>query len=130
MKWITLCTAALFLMTSCDNKKETVANTDIGVAQAFVENLLKNDFKDAQQYIVEGDNNKQYFEMAKANFESKSKEELDHYKDAEIIINQITPVNDSTSIVDYSNSYKKDVKTKLKMVKINGKWLVDLQYTL
>jgi len=61
--------------------------------------------------------------------ESKSSTELEQYKNADIIIDELAPLNDTISIVHYSISSNMNQKNKLKMVKRNGKWLVDLKYT-
>ena len=39
------------------------------------------------------------------------------------------PLNDSTTSYTYANSYKKDTTT-IRIVRINGKWLVDLKEIL
>ncbi len=49
------------------------------------------------------------------------------YRSASINIHQVSPVNDSTTVVIYSNSFKNDHDT-LKVLKQNGQWLVDLKY--
>ncbi|MBC7887397.1 MAG: hypothetical protein H7Z13_05865 [Ferruginibacter sp.] len=113
---------------SCNNKK-AIPNTDIGVAQAFIKDILENNFKEAETFVLKEETNKQYFDLFKKDYESKSSDELENYKNADIIINEISPVNDSVSIVNYSNSFKKDKTSKVKMVRVNGQWLVDLKYT-
>ncbi|MEI9958405.1 MAG: hypothetical protein WDM90_19350 [Ferruginibacter sp.] len=50
------------------------------------------------------------------------------YKSSDIIINTLTPLKDTT-IVNYSNTYEKNTKTNLRLVRSNGVWLVDLKYT-
>lgn len=120
--------AALTVFTSC-NDKRTNPTTDIDVARAFIKDVLENDFKDAKTFVLDEEMNKQYFELSKKNFEGKSGDELKKYKEAEIIIYELQPLSDSVTIINYSNSYKKDVKNKLKVVRIDGKWLVDLKYT-
>jgi len=54
---------------------------------------------------------------------------LEYYRNADIIINEISTVSDSVSIVNYSTSFLRNKSNKLKMVKVNGQWLVDLKYT-
>jgi len=50
------------------------------------------------------------------------------YRGASIRIHQpVTYLNDTTTIVIYSNSYKNDLDT-LRVSKKNGNWLVDLKY--
>jgi hypothetical protein len=115
-------------LTSCNTEKK-ITNTDIEVARGFIKDILDNNFKDAETFVLKEDTNQQYFELFKKEYESKSKAELENYKNADIIINEISPINDSVSIINYSNSFKKDKSNKLKMVRINGQWMVDLKYT-
>ncbi len=115
-------------LSACNNKKQ-VTNSDIGVAQAFIKDILENDFKEAETLVLKEETNKQYFDLFKKEFESKDVGELENYKNSEIIINEISPVSDSVSIINYSNSFKKDKSNKLKMVRVDGRWLVDLKYT-
>ena len=116
------------LLFSCNSKKE-VPNTDIDVARAFIKDILDNNFKEAEKFVLKEETNKQYFDLFKKEYESKNEEELAGYKNSDIIINEIAPLNDSVSVINYSNSFKRDKSNKVKMVKVNGQWLVDLKYT-
>ncbi|MDB5279287.1 MAG: hypothetical protein JWR61_4242 [Ferruginibacter sp.] len=113
---------------SCNNSR-TVPNTDIDVARAFIKDVLDNNFAEAKSLVLDEDINNQYFDLSRKNFEEKNKEELKKYKESDIIINELKNVNDSVTIVNYSNSYKKDMRNEIKVVKVNGKWLVDLKHT-
>ncbi|MDN3657542.1 DUF4878 domain-containing protein [Ferruginibacter paludis] len=113
---------------SCNNSR-TVPNTDIDVARAFIKDVLDNNFAEAKSLVLDEDINNQYFDLSRKNFEGKNKEELKKYKESDIIINELKNVNDSVTIVNYSNSYKKDIRNEIKVVKVNGKWLVDLKHT-
>jgi len=117
----------LLLLGSCNNKR-TNPTTDIDVARAFIKDILENNFKDAKRFLLDDETNNQYFELSRKEFEHKSKEELKEYKDADIIVNELTSLNDSITIINYSNSYKKESKGKVKVVRINGQWFVDLKY--
>ena len=99
------------------------------MAREFIKNILESNFKDAETFVLKEETNRQFFELFKKEFESKSKSELESFKNADIIINEISPISDSVSIINYSNSFKKDKTNKLKMVRINGQWMVDLKYT-
>lgn len=112
------------LILSC-NSSNSVPNTDIEVARAFINDILHNDFSDAEKFILKEDTNKQYLDQFKE-YAAKSKES-ENYKNADIIINEITPVNDSVSVINYSIT--KNKSNKLKMVRVDGQWLVDLKYT-
>ena len=115
-------------LVSCNDKQKN-PTTDIDVARAFIKDILENDYKDAKTLVLDEEMNNQYFELSKKDFESKPKEELENYKNADIIINELKNVNDSITIVNYSNSYKKTTKNEVKVVRVNGKWLVDLKHT-
>lgn len=54
-------------------------------------------------------------------------EEKDQYKTASIRIHETRNINDSASVIYYSNSYR-NKKDSLKVVKINNEWKVDFKY--
>jgi hypothetical protein len=51
------------------------------------------------------------------------------YKGSTIQIHSVRAVNDSVSVVSYSNSFKKIVDS-LKVMKDKGDWKIDLKYSL
>ena len=121
MKFTLLLSLICCLAISSCNTEKKLPNTDIEVARGFIKNILESNFKDAETFVLKEETNRQFFDLFKKEFESKSKAELESFKNADIIINEISPINDSVSIINYSNS--------LKMVRINGQWMVDLKYT-
>ncbi|MFM6926790.1 MAG: hypothetical protein ACKOU7_14880 [Ferruginibacter sp.] len=118
--------AAVF---SCNNQSKKEPVTDMDVANTFVRNLLDNDFKEAEKYLLKDDTNVQIFERFKKQYSEKDKAILEKYKQADIIVNETSYVTDSVFIFNYSNSYSRADKTILKLVRVDGKWLVDLKYT-
>ncbi len=114
---------------SCNTQKKKEPVTDIEVANSFVRDLLNNDFKDAERYLLKDSVNLQLFERFQKQYNRQSKEVLDKYKGADIVVNETSYVTDSVFIFNYSNSYKPADKTVLKLVRPEGKWLVDLKYT-
>lgn len=114
---------------SCNDKSKKEPVTDLEVANTFVRNLLDNDFKEAEKYLLKDDTNVQIFERFKKQYSEKDKAVLEKYKQADIIVNETSYVTDSVYIFNYSNSYSRADKTILKLVRIDGKWLVDLKYT-
>jgi Domain of unknown function (DUF4878) len=117
------------LLLSCNNGTKKDPVTDIDVANTFIRAVLDSDFKTAEKYLLVDETNKQYFETFRHQYQLKEKAELDSYKAADIVINEIKPENDSVHLVNYSNSYKKEIKNKLKLVWVNGRWQIDLKYT-
>ena len=123
--------APLYLMVllSCNSVKKESPKTDTDVATAFIRDVLDNNLAEAEQFILKDESNDQYFDRFKQQYSKKGKDELDKYKASDIIINEISNVTDTVTVVNYSNSYDKSVKNKVKVVRINGKWLIDLKYT-
>jgi hypothetical protein len=122
-------TALTIGLLSCNSNTKQNPVTDIEVATAFIQAILDNDLKTAEKYLLVDETNQQYFQSFHSQYQTKNKSELEKYKTADIIINTLKPQNDSVTIINYSNSYKKDIKTQLKAVRKNGQWLIDLKYT-
>ena len=110
----------IVILFACNGGGTKNPVTDTDVAAAFIRAVLDNDFNTAEQYLLIDETNKQYFETFQHQYQTKEKEELAKYKAADIIINEIKPESDSVHIVDYSNSYKKETKNKLKLTWVNG----------
>lgn len=119
----------IFFLFSCGNGQNEIPKTDTDVATAFIRDILDNRIDEAEKYLLKDDTNDDFFKRFSEQYRRKEKAELEKYKSAEIIINEISNVTDSVTIVNYSNTYKKDQKNKLKLVRINGHWLIDLKYT-
>ena len=99
------------------------------MATTFIRDILDNNLKDAEQYILRDESNQQYFDIIKQQYNKKDKAELEKYKSADILINEISYVTDTVCIVNYSNTYNRELKNKVKVVRVNGRWLIDLKYT-
>jgi len=118
------------VLYSCGSETKKEPTTDMEVARAFVRNILDNNFKDAERFLLKDEVNTQIFERFKKQYNEKDKAVLEKYKQADIIVHEQSYVTDSIFIFNYSNSYMMDNKTVLKLVRIDGKWLVDLKYTI
>ena len=129
MKIKLLIVTLFFIVLNSCNNTGNVPNTDIDVARAFIKDILENNFKKAKSLVLDENINNQYFDLAKKEFESKTKEDLKKYKASDIIINELKNLNDTVTIVNYSNSFKRDIRNEVKVVRVNGQWLVDLKHT-
>lgn len=117
------------LLISCISNEKKIPKTDIEVATAFIRDVLDNNLNDAEQYVLKDEANQQYFEIIREQYLKKEKTELEKYKKAEILIYETSYVTDTVCVINYSNSYNKTLRNKVKLVRIDGKWLVDLKYT-
>lgn len=124
-----LLVAGIILLAACSNKKE-IPNTDIEVARSFVKYLLEDNFKEAAELIYTDDANAAFLkQLQKKQIETRLTKDLDNYKNADVIIYECNNVNDSVSIVNYSNTYKPTEINKVKVIRLNDRWLIDLKYT-
>ena len=117
-----------FFLDGCSSN-EQIPNTDLEIARAFIKDIQENKFKEAEKFVLKEETNQQYFDSLKEFYKRKSEKELEKYRDADIVIYEQENVSDSVTIINYSNSYKKEEKNKLKVVKVDGQWMVDLKYT-
>jgi hypothetical protein len=110
-------------------EKDNLIETDVDAARTFIQSALKGDYKTAKSLVVQDSTNLQYIQAFSSNYENRmSLEDKKGYKTASINIHGIRQVDDSTTIVSYSNSYKK-ASDSLKVVRQQGNWLVDLKYS-
>jgi Domain of unknown function (DUF4878) len=116
------------LMQGCGSNKE-IPGTDLDVAKAFITGVQQNKFDDAAKLMLKDDANREALQNMEKAAARLSKDELEGYKLADIIVNEIENVSDSVTVIHYSSSYKRENKKALKLVKQNGRWLVDLKYT-
>lgn len=69
-----------------------------------------------------------YFERFVEFDNNKPVADKEGYKNSNIIINATEKVSDSVTIINYSNTYKKE-PSKIKLIRKDNKWLVDFKYT-
>ena len=114
---------------SCNNNAKKNPVTDIEVATTFIRAVLDNDFNTAQKYLLQDEVNQQYFKSYQQQYQSNTQTDLQKYKAADILINTLQPLNDTTTVINFSNSYKKEIKKNIKLLRSNGLWLIDFKYT-
>jgi len=130
MKKYLFAVCALLLLYACNSNEKSAPVSDTEVANAFIRNMLDNKLADAETFLLKDAANNEYFQVVKEKYATKDKAELEGYKNADIVINEIThPLQDSVTIVNYSNTYKKDTKSKLRLIRHDGKWQVDIKYS-
>lgn len=124
-----LLVSALFLLGACSNKKQSAASeNDLDAARNFIQAALAGDHKKAGQFMLDDSANQNYLEVTARAFEHLDPATKEKYRGASIRIHQpVTYLNDSTTLVIFSNSYKNDPDT-LRVCRKQGNWLVDLKY--
>ena len=114
---------------SCDQSVKTVKNADpLEAGREFINASLTGDYDYAKKYLLSDSTNLMYFDRFVDFDNKKPAADKEGYKNANIIINSTENVSDSVTVINYSNTYKKE-PAKLKLVKKNNQWLVDFKYT-
>ena len=118
-----------FFYACSDDNNKPGSDTDVDAARSFIRFALDGDYKNARKFIVQDSLNLQYLEAFSSNYENRmTPEDKRGYRTASINIHGIRQVNDSITVVNYSNSFKKS-KDSLKVIRQLGQWQVDLKYS-
>jgi hypothetical protein len=121
---------AILLLAACNNVhsyKKAEDAEDAG--REFIRAALDGDYDRARFYLFADSTNQFLIETWKKHYDGMPHEERKKYQDADILPITIQKVNDSVTSYTYANSYKHDTTT-IRVVRINGDWLVDLKEIL
>jgi hypothetical protein len=118
---------SLYACNSNDKQQPGKAENDIDAAREFIRSALDGKFSHARSYLLSDSSNIHYMDVAERNYQKADVDTKNGYRSSSINIHEVKPLNDSTTIVIYSNSFKNDHDT-LKVSKVNGQWLIDLKY--
>jgi len=118
-------------LLACNNDERGTgsgtSDSDIDAARNFIQAALVGDFKKAKNFMVDDSLNHEDLNAIERLNEKMTKEEKEKYQEASIRIHQNRKLNDSTSMIYYSNSYRNETDS-LKVIKTDGQWLVDFKY--
>jgi hypothetical protein len=115
-----------FACNSSDETSTPASENDVDAARNFIDAALKGHYDEARKLVVQDSINNAWVDLFKRAYQERmSMADKAGYRNASINIHNVQSVNDSTTIVKYSNSYKKQ-NDSLKVVRRNGEWLVDL----
>ena len=124
----------LFLCACGNNKRDRsdatqTTESDVDAARNFIRTALDGRYDKLDEMVLPDSANIALVEVAHMTYQSRmSPEDKRGYREASINIHNVQTVNDSTTIVSYSNSYKKE-KNDLKVVRAGDNWLVDFKYS-
>lgn len=120
----------LLLLSACgDSHSIKKAEDAQDAGREFIRASLDGDYDKASAFLYSDSTNKMLFLKWKKDHERLDHEEQKKYRDANILPINIQAVNDSVTSYTYANTYKKDTTT-IRVVRINGEWLVDLKEIL
>ena len=98
-------------------------------ASQFIRAALDGDIKRARTYIINDSTNKQILDIYENKYNNVfSPQDKKEYKESSIrFLRETHEVNDSITIVYYSNSYM-NKPDSLKVIKLNGQWFIDMNF--
>jgi hypothetical protein len=121
----------LFCSSACtnnDSRDKVTSENNVDAARNFIRAALDGKFNEARSFMLADSLNTQYLDAVERNYSKMPPDTMNAYRGASIrFYPPTTQVNDSTTIIIYANSFKNDLDT-LRVIKINGQWLVDLKY--
>jgi hypothetical protein len=124
-----LCLQFFYACSDADKTEIPTSENDLDAARNFIDAALDGHYDDARPLVLPDSVNQSWIDLFRRNYqENMSLADKAGYRDASINIHNVQALNDSTTIVHYSNSYKKK-EDSLKVVRRNGVWLVDLAYS-
>ena len=120
----------MVLFASCGNEEKAPAtsHSHVDAVRNFVRAALDGKFNEARMYMISDSVNNNYMDVAERSYANMTQENKDGYRASSIQFpSPMVTLNDSISIIIYSNSFKNNPDT-LKVIKTGGKWLVDFKY--
>lgn len=125
-----LIVSLLVLLMACGQKPNTytTAENALDAGREFIDACLKGDFTKAKWYMIKDSTNLGHLERAETKYRTYDKEGRQQLRTASINISEVSDIDTATSIIYYSNSFDQQ-PLKVKVVKQQGKWLVDFKFT-
>lgn len=122
---------AAFFSCKDEQKNYPKANNALDAGREFIDAFLKGDKDRARAYMVDDEENQETLTSLVRQLKNTSDEDEQGYKESSIIIEPggVDNITENEVIIQYKSSYDR-IPRKVKVVKHNGVWLVDLKYTL
>ncbi len=111
-----------------DNNEYKKPENALDAGREFINNSLKGHFNAAKKYMLPDEENLYWLDKVSGDYNKMTERDKTGFSNASININEVADVNDSITIINYSNSYKHRTQ-KVKVVRYNGDWMVDFKYT-
>lgn len=129
MKFIKKFSAVIFLWlaASC-NQSDSRPQSALDTGRAFIRASLDGNFKKAEPLLLNNEENIQFFDSYKRYYEKMAPDQKFNYKQASYEINKLEEVDDSTTIINYANSYM-NKPMEIKVVRKNSEWWIDFTHT-
>ena len=128
MKKILILILTVIVLASCSQQTEKRPETALDTGREFIRASLNGNFERASSLMLQDTQNVQLFNSYKLFYNKLPADKKRGYKDASYEINKYLDVDDSTTLINYSNSYM-NKPMDIKIVRSNKNWSVDFKYT-
>ncbi len=128
MKNILILFLTVGVATGCWQNTEKNPETSLDTGREFIRASLNGEFDRASDLMLQDSQNVQLFNSYKAQYKKLPAEKKRGYREASYEINKYLDLDDSTTLINYSNSYM-NKPMEIKLVRSNKKWAVDFKYT-
>ena len=118
---------SISILYSCNNEKKERPSTALDTGREFIRASLDGNFETTQQLLLKDTQNLQLFESYKMLYERMPADKKKKYKSASYEINKYLDLDDSTTIINYSNSYM-NKPMEIKVVRHDKEWSIDFKY--
>ena len=126
MKKILPASLLLLSLCACNNSDQSgKSENDVDAARNFIQAALNGDYDKARTFMLPSPINEERMDAIER--VSLPPDERKGLAGASINIHNINKLNDTATIVIYSNSFKNDWDT-LRVIKQKENWLVDFNY--
>lgn len=120
--------SVVLLLSACTNHSTERPQTAIETGRSFIRTCLDGEFEQAEKLLAKDSQNIQLFGSFKEYYHRMSDEQKKKYKQADYQINKYADLNDSTTIINYSNDYM-NKPMEIKIIRQANEWSVDFKYT-
>lgn len=128
MKNILILFLTAMIVSSCWEKTVKNPETALDTGREFIRASLNGNFERASYLMLQDTQNVQLFSSYKRLYNKLPEDTKRGYRDASYEINKYQDVDDSTTLINYSNSYMNE-PMDIKLVRSNKRWAVDFKYT-
>ncbi len=121
----------LCLIGACTNESGSGTGkpeNDVDAARMFIRTALDGNYKQARKLMLTDSSNVQLLDNLERAYLHTDAMEQRGYREAAIRIHDTKKLNDSASVVVYSNSFK-NKRDSVKAVRLGNDWLIDLKYS-
>lgn len=120
--------STIFLIGCSEGDSYQKPDDALEAGSDFIRFALDGNMRQAKAFLLNDATNNALFDKISKKYDEATKAEKDAYKSASIRIIKFQKLNDSTAVIKYSNSYKKE-DDEIKLLKTGGEWWVDFKYT-